>query len=81
MTDEYKHLISYVDKIKELNYSTASALIVIHNDKIVVNHYNGRHSNVASSKKISQSSQFHVASARKSYLGLAVAYALYEGKN
>ncbi|MDA2101923.1 penicillin-binding protein [Bacillus wiedmannii] len=80
MTDEYKHLISYVDKIKELNYSTASALIVIHNDKIVVNHYNGRHSNVASSKKISQSSQFHVASARKSYLGLAVAYALYEGK-
>lgn len=49
MTDEYKHLISYVDKIKELNYSTAAALIVIHNDKILVNHYNGRHSNVISS--------------------------------
>jgi len=51
VTDEYKHLISYVDKIKELNYSTASALIVIHNDKILVNHYNGRHSNVVSSSQ------------------------------
>ena len=49
-------------------------------NKIVLEHYSGYHSNTSTSKKVTASSQFNVASARKSYLGLMIAYALYEGK-
>ena len=47
-------------------------------NKIVLEHYSGYHSNTSTSKKVTASSQFNVASARKSYLGLMIAYALYE---
>lgn len=75
-----QNLISWVDNIKELNHSSSSALFIIKDDEVVLEHYNGHHSNVSGSLPISPSSQFNVASARKSYLGLSIAYALYEGK-
>ena len=73
-------LISYVENIMELNHSSASALVVIKGNKIVLEHYSGYHSNYVSSEPITEASKFNVASARKSYLGLAVAFALYEKK-
>ncbi|MBG9829445.1 serine hydrolase domain-containing protein [Bacillus wiedmannii] len=76
----YDKLISWVENIKEENHSSATALCIIKDKKIVLEHYSGHHSNISTSKKITASSQFNVASARKSYLGLMVAYALYEGK-
>ncbi|MED2840131.1 serine hydrolase [Bacillus wiedmannii] len=76
----YEKLISWVENIKENNHSSATALCIIKDNKIVLEHYSGHHSNISTSKKITASSQFNVASARKSYLGLMVAYALYEGK-
>lgn len=76
----YDKLISWVENIKEKNHSSATALCIIKNNKIVLEHYSGYHSNISTSKKVTASSQFNVASARKSYLGLMVAYALYEGK-
>ncbi len=76
----YDKLISWVENIKEENHSSATALCIIKDNKIVLEHYSGHHSNISTSKKITASSQFNVASARKSYLGLMVAYALYEGK-
>ncbi|HDR6312468.1 TPA: beta-lactamase family protein [Bacillus cereus] len=76
----YDKLISWVEKYKRKNHSSATALCIIKNNKIVLEYYNGQHSNASTSKKITVSSQFNVASARKSYLGLIVAYALYEGK-
>ncbi|MES5866413.1 serine hydrolase [Bacillus cereus group sp. RP32] len=76
----YDKLISWVENIKEENHSSATALCIIKDNKIVLEHYSGHHSNVSTSKKVTASSQFNVASARKSYLGLMVAYALYEGK-
>ncbi|MGE6540721.1 serine hydrolase domain-containing protein [Bacillus luti] len=75
----YEKLISWVENIKEKNHSSATALCIIKDNKIVLEHYSGYHSNT-SSKKVTASSQFNVASARKSYLGLMIAYALYEGK-
>ncbi|WP_078553582.1 serine hydrolase domain-containing protein [Bacillus alkalicellulosilyticus] len=75
-----KDIISYVEEIMALNHSSASALVVIKDNKIVVEHYGGYHSNSVGSKPITESSKFNVASARKSYLGLAVAFALYEKK-
>lgn len=46
---------------------------------IVFEHYEGSHSN-HDSKLIDVNSMFNIASARKSYLGLAIAFALYEKK-
>lgn len=79
MVETYQKLVSYVDDIKERNNSSASSLVIIKDGSIVLEHYSGFHSN-ANAVPISETSQFNVASARKSYLGLAIAYALYEGK-
>ncbi|PEK20001.1 serine hydrolase domain-containing protein [Bacillus toyonensis] len=76
----YDKLISWVENIKEKNNSSATALCIIKDNKIVLEHYSGYHSNTSTSKKVTASSQFNVASARKSYLGFMVAYALYDGK-
>ncbi len=77
---EYEKLISWVENIKKENYSSAAALCIIKDNKMILEHYSGYHSNTPNSKKVTAYSQFNVASARKSYLGLMVAYALYEGK-
>lgn len=76
----YDKLISWVEDIKEKNHSSATALCIIKDNKIVLEHYSGYHSNTSTTKRVTASSQFNVASARKSYLGLMIAYALYEGK-
>ncbi|MEH7254533.1 serine hydrolase domain-containing protein [Neobacillus niacini] len=76
----FQKLISYVEDIKERNHSSGAALVIIKDNEIVLEHYSGYHSNAADSLPIHENSQFNVASVRKSYLGLAVAYALYEGK-
>ncbi|AFU13301.1 penicillin-binding protein [Bacillus thuringiensis MC28] len=73
-------MISWVESIKKKNDSSATALCIIKDNKIVLEHYSGYHSNTSTSKKVTASSQFNVASARKSYLGFMVAYALYDGK-
>lgn len=80
MDNKYQKLISWVDDIKERNHCSASALLILQNDELVLEHYSGSHSNTEDSLPIGQFSQFNVASARKSYLGLAVAYAIHEGK-
>jgi CubicO group peptidase (beta-lactamase class C family) len=49
-------------------------------NQIVLEHYSGYHSNTPNSRSVDENSQFNIASARKSYLGLVIAYALYEGK-
>ncbi|MFZ3197192.1 MAG: serine hydrolase domain-containing protein [Bacillus mycoides] len=77
---KYEKLISWVENIKETNQSSTAALCIMKDNKIVLEHYSGTHSNTPTSKKVTISSQFNVASARKSYLGLMVAYAVYEGK-
>lgn len=78
--EKLKKLISWVDDIKGKNKSSSSALYILKDNKVILEYYNGYHSNSFDSSQITASSQFNVASARKSYLGLAVAYALYEGK-
>ncbi|HAM82005.1 serine hydrolase domain-containing protein [Ornithinibacillus bavariensis] len=80
VTVNYQRLISYVEEIMVLNHSSASALVVIKDNEIVLEHYGGYHSNLVSSVPITEASKFNIASARKSYLGLAVAFALYEKK-
>ncbi len=80
MATIFQKLISYIEDIKEWNHSSGTAIVIIKDNKIVLEHYSGYHSNTKNSRPIDENSQFNVASARKSYLGLVIAYALYEGK-
>jgi CubicO group peptidase (beta-lactamase class C family) len=80
MKEKFDQLISYVEEIKELNHCTASALMIVKDDDVLLEHYSGTHSKSPNSTLVSNTSQFNVASTRKSYLGLIVAIAVYEGK-
>jgi CubicO group peptidase (beta-lactamase class C family) len=73
-------LVSYADQINERNQGSGSAIVVIQNDVIVTEHYAGFHSHLPNALPIQADSQFNVASCRKSYIGFAVAVAVYEGK-
>ncbi|PLT30520.1 serine hydrolase domain-containing protein [Peribacillus deserti] len=73
-------LIHWVEEIKERNQSSAAGLVIMKDNQLILEHYSGFHSNTAPSRRVTAESQFNIASARKSYLGLAVAYALYERK-
>ncbi|MBS4172195.1 serine hydrolase domain-containing protein [Bacillus sp. FJAT-49736] len=77
---KFDRLIDWLEDIRVKNHSSASSLYILKDNEVVLEYYNGYHSNAAGAMPISESSQFNVASARKSYLGLVVAYALFEGK-
>ncbi|OIN66582.1 penicillin-binding protein [Exiguobacterium sp. KRL4] len=79
MHPSYQKLLSYVSEIKHLNHSSAAAVVVMQNDQIILEHYEGVHGN-EHSNLIGIDSMFNIASARKSYLALAIGYALYEKK-
>lgn len=80
MNSKYEDIVCWVEDIKEKNKSSAAALTVIKDNEIVLEHYSGTHSNTNNAIPVHENSRFNVASARKSYLGLCVAFALYEGK-
>ncbi len=71
-------MISWVEDIKYKNGSSAAALYIIKDNQVLLEHYSGRHFHGKDASNITEQSQFNVASARKSYLGLAVAYALHD---
>ncbi|MFG6116702.1 serine hydrolase domain-containing protein [Halobacillus sp. MO56] len=80
MGSTYEDMVSWVEDIKEKNKSSAAALTVIKDNEIVLEHFSGYHSNTYNARPVNEDSRFNVASARKSYLGLCIAFALYEGK-
>lgn len=59
---------------------SGAATFVNYNDSIVLEEYLGKQSNTADARKVQGDTQFHVASVRKSYIGFAVAYAIFYGK-
>ncbi|MFD3449860.1 serine hydrolase domain-containing protein [Microbacteriaceae bacterium 4G12] len=80
ITNQFDPVIDYAKEINMLNGGSATAVVVIHKDEIVTEHYSGYHSHEIGARLIGSDSQFHVASARKSYIGFAVALAVYEKK-
>ncbi len=77
-TSPYEDLISWVEDIKVKNGSSGAALYILKDDQVVLEHYSGKHSHAKHASPVNEKSQFNIASARKSYLGLAVSYALYD---
>ncbi|MYL47817.1 serine hydrolase [Virgibacillus halodenitrificans] len=80
MESTYEKIISWVEEIKERNHSSGAGLLILKNNEIVLEHYSGYQSNTINAVPINVNSRFNVASARKSYLGLCLAFAIYEGK-
>ncbi|MEK4434622.1 serine hydrolase domain-containing protein [Paenibacillus sp. FSL K6-2862] len=76
----FKELNDYVLRVKNELSATAAATCIIHHDRIVNEWYSGVHTESTGSRLVDEESQFHVASVRKTYLGLAISLALYEGK-
>ncbi|TCP29710.1 CubicO group peptidase (beta-lactamase class C family) [Scopulibacillus darangshiensis] len=75
----FNPLFSYVRDVQKQISASAAAVYVIHNDNTAGEWYSGRH-HFSSSRKVHQDSRFNIFSARKSYIGLATAISLYEGK-
>ncbi len=82
MTQPYRQgvddLISWVEDIKEKNGSSAAVLYILKDNQVVMEHYSGKHSHEKNARYVRADSQFNVASARKSYLALAISIALYD---
>ncbi|WP_055666588.1 serine hydrolase domain-containing protein [Desnuesiella massiliensis] len=80
ITSKFSGLVEYTQKVNDLNGGSGTALIVIQRDRIVTEYYSGFHSHDKNARAIQQESQFNIASARKSYIGFAIALAVYQGK-
>ncbi|MGF2617854.1 beta-lactamase family protein [Rossellomorea vietnamensis] len=76
----YENLVSWVENIKEKNHSSGTALLIMKDNQTVLEHYSGTQSNYSGARPVTAKTRFNIASARKSYLGLAVAFAVHEGK-
>lgn len=72
-------VIEHVRNTANLVDCTGSALLIIQNNEVVVEEYWGTHSKEENAKEIQETTQFHIASVRKNYIGFAAAYAVYEG--
>lgn len=77
--NQFDDVIAHVEKMRSSNGASASAVFVIHKDKVVTEEYFGYHSDTPGAREIQADSQFHAASVRKSYIGFAVACSLFDG--
>lgn len=77
---EMVELTKYLLAIQHTIAASAAASLIIKDGQIVYEWYNGRHNHQVHSRAVDAQSQFNVASIRKTYLGLVVSLAVYEGK-
>ncbi|AJY75759.1 serine hydrolase domain-containing protein [Paenibacillus beijingensis] len=80
LSPRFDPLVKHVKNLHDLRMASASALMVIHNDKIVAETYHSFLSTLPGSKPVQPQSQFNVASVRKSLIGFSVAWAMYNGR-
>ncbi|GED72636.1 penicillin-binding protein [Brevibacillus reuszeri] len=78
-SDRFQEALIHVQDTYNTVVGTGAAFLVIHNGAIVCEQYWGRQGTDAHARAIQPDTQFHVASVRKSYIGFAVAYAVYHG--
>lgn len=79
LSSRFDALMDYVEEKNQLSGGTSCALLVIQGDHIVAEHYRGTYTSETGSQETSSESQYNVASARKSYIGLATAWAVHTG--
>lgn len=77
-TNHLEALHHYVHYIQQQIGSTAAAVYIIQNNKVIDQWYSGRHGSSVSSRPVDEHSQFNVGSIRKTYLGLAISILIEE---
>ncbi|TCZ69621.1 class A beta-lactamase-related serine hydrolase [Paenibacillus albiflavus] len=76
----FESINQYIFEIKNLISASAASVLIIQNGIIVNEWYSGYHENTKHSRKVDVQSQFNIGSIRKTYLGLAISLALFEGR-
>jgi CubicO group peptidase (beta-lactamase class C family) len=76
----FSELNHFVEDIRNQISASASSVLVMQNNQIINEFYSGNHDKSPNSRLIDEASQFNVASIRKTYLGLVISLAVYEGK-
>jgi CubicO group peptidase (beta-lactamase class C family) len=77
---DFGKLILHLQKTQEGMDSTASSLIILQNGEVLSEWYSGFHSHQKGSAKVCNTSQFNVASVRKTYIAFALAFAIHRGR-
>lgn len=75
----FKPVVEQVKHTANLLDCSGAALFILRNGEVEVEEYWGRHSDKENAKEIQETTQFHIASVRKNYIGFVAAYAVYKG--
>ncbi len=76
--ERFEPLISHVEHTRCAVHATAAAVVIIQNDRIVAEWYSGFHHAKPGASPVTSGSQFNVYSIRKTYVALALAFAVIE---
>ncbi|MCM3746088.1 beta-lactamase family protein [Paenibacillus pasadenensis] len=76
----FNPLLALTQKTKHELRSSAASLVVIQGDNIVLEWYNGFHHFKKGARPVTADSMFNLYSTRKTYIGLATAIAVTEGR-
>lgn len=77
--DAFKDLTLYTEEVRRDMNASGSALVIMKDNKIVHEWYSGRHHYEQGAIQINSNSRFNVYSVRVTYIGFAIALAIYEG--
>ncbi|MBS4220020.1 beta-lactamase family protein [Bacillus sp. FJAT-49711] len=77
--DVFKDITAYTERVKQEMSASGAALVIMKDNNIVHEWYSGTHHFEKGAKNIDYTSQFNVYSIRVTYVGLAIAIAVYEG--
>jgi len=75
---KFEPLITYIQDAKKSFGASAASLMVIQNDRIVLEYYDGFHHHKKGAVPVSEQSLFNIYSTRKTYVCLAMALAALE---
>ncbi|CAG9622699.1 serine hydrolase domain-containing protein [Sutcliffiella rhizosphaerae] len=77
--EEFATLFTYVQNAKDRFGSSAASIIVIQDNKIIAEWYDGSHHFKSGALQVTQDSLFNIYSTRKTYVCLALATAIIDG--
>ncbi|MBM7583503.1 CubicO group peptidase (beta-lactamase class C family) [Bacillus pakistanensis] len=78
--EKFERLYSYVKQAQTEFGSSAASVVVIQDDKIVTEWYEGNHHFKKGARKVAEDSLFNIYSTRKTYICTALAIAIVENK-
>jgi CubicO group peptidase (beta-lactamase class C family) len=77
---EFEKIVDYASRIQREIAASAAGICIMQNNEIIHEWYDGYHHFKKGARKVQADSQFNVYSTRVTYVGLAAAIAIQEGK-